>query len=241
MAEISHQIKKYVNGRLYDVTDKKYITMEEMENFVRTGVGFTVVMSKTDEDITDSVIKKINKEMESRLENKQKNKLKVKPKLKPKVGPKIQAKQKIEPKTASEGKPDEPSGIFNQLLLKGSGMFARYAREYADLWHNAISMAEEEVDKRVKQLVSAKELSESEAGEVKKEVFGMVRNLKNWVGANVEERLHNIISTMNLATRSQVEELTEKINDLNIKLAMLERMEKEREGSPEEIPVENEK
>jgi polyhydroxyalkanoate synthesis regulator phasin len=139
---------------------------------------------------------------------------------------KFRRKQKIEPKTASKAKPDEPIGIFSQLLFKGGGMFAGYAREYADLWHNAMSMAEEEFDKRVKQLISAKELSETEAGEVKKEIFGMVRNLKNWVGANVEERIHNIISTMNLATRSQVEELTEKINDLNTKLAMLERMEK---------------
>jgi polyhydroxyalkanoate synthesis regulator phasin len=241
MVEITHQIKKYVNGRLYDATDKKYITMESMEDFVRTGVNFTVVMSKTDEDITDSVIAKIKKEMEPGSEKKHKNKIKVKPKLKPKVGPKIQAKQKIEPKTASKTTSDEPTGIFSQLLLKGGGMFAGYAREYADFWYNAMSMAEEEFDKLVKQLVSAKELSESEAGEVKNEVLGMVRNLRNWVGANVEERIHNIISTMNLATRSQVEELTEKINNLNIKLAMLERMEKEREDSPEETIVGNEK
>jgi polyhydroxyalkanoate synthesis regulator phasin len=241
MTEMSHQIKKYVNGRLYDVTGKKYITMGDLENFVRTGVSFTVVMSKTDEDITDSVIEKIKKEMEPKFGKKPKNKLKVKPKLKPKVGPKIQAKQKIEPKIASEAKPDETKDIFSRLLLKGSGMFAGYAREYADLWHSAISMAEGEFDKRVKQLVSAKELSKTEAGEVKKEVFGMVRSLKNWVGANLEERIYNIISTMNLATRSQVEELTEKINDLNIKLTMLERMEKEREDSPEGLSVETEK
>jgi polyhydroxyalkanoate synthesis regulator phasin len=97
------------------------------------------------------------------------------------------------------------------------------------------SMAEEEFDKRVKQLVRAKELSESEAGQMKKEVIGFVRNLKKWVGANVEERIHDIISAMNLATRSQVEELAEKINGLNIKLAMLERMENEREDTTEGI------
>jgi polyhydroxyalkanoate synthesis repressor PhaR len=94
MAEITHQIKKYVNGRLYDATDKKYITVEDMENFIRTGVNFTVVMSKTNEDITDSVIVKIKKEMKPGSGEKPKNKLKVKPKLKPKVGPKIQAKTK---------------------------------------------------------------------------------------------------------------------------------------------------
>jgi polyhydroxyalkanoate synthesis regulator phasin len=236
MTEIMHHIKKYANGRLYDVTQKKYITMEDIETFVRTGVIFTVVVSKTDEDITDSVIAKVKEEMKMESGKKKKTR----PKIKAKVKPKIQAKQKPETKSETESGPAELKSIFSQLLLKGGGMFTECARGYADLWHSAMSMAEEEIDKGVKQLAKAKELSESEAGQMKNEVIGFVRNLKNWVGANVEERIHDIISTMNLATRSQVEELAEKIDGLNIKLAMLERMESEREDSPVGMGSENE-
>ena len=237
MTEIMHQIKKYANGRLYDATYKKYITMEDIEAFVRTGVIFTIVRSKTDEDITDSVIAQVKEEMKSKTGKKPETK--PKPKIKPKATPKIQVKQKSGPKSESESVPAELKSIFSRVLMKGGGMFAECARGYADFLHSAVSMAEEELDKRVKQMVKAEELSESEAGHMKKEVVGFVGNLKNWVGANVEERIHDIISTMNLATRSQVEELAEKINGLNIKLAMLERLEKEREDSPEGNATEN--
>lgn len=237
MTEIMHQIKKYANGRLYDATYKKYITMEDIEAFVRTGVIFTIVRSKTDEDITDSVIAQVKEEMKSKTGKKPETK--PKPKIKPKATPKIQVKQKSGPKSESDSVPAELKSIFSRVLMKGGGMFAECARGYADFLHSAVSMAEEELDKRVKQMVKAEELSESEAGHMKKEVVGFVGNLKNWVGANVEERIHDIISTMNLATRSQVEELAEKINGLNIKLAMLERLEKEREDSPEGNATEN--
>lgn len=235
MTEIMHHVKKYANGRLYDVTQKKYIKMEDIEDFVRTGVIFTVVASKTDEDITDSVIAKVKKEMKMESGKKQKPKSKIKPK----VRPKIQAKSK--PKSESESGHAELKSIFSQFLHKGGGMVTECTRGYAELLRSAMSMAEDEIDKRVKQLVKAKELSESEAGDMKKEVVGFVQNLKNWVGANAEKRIHEIISTMNLATRNQVEELAEKIDGLNIKLAILERMESEREDSAEGIGFEDAK
>jgi polyhydroxyalkanoate synthesis regulator phasin len=229
--EIMHRIKKYANGRLYDSTSKKYITMEELEDFVRTGVIFTVVVSKTDEDITDSVIAKVKEDMKSESLKKTENK----PKIKPKVKPKIQARKQSRPKVKAESQSAEPRSILSQLLLKGGETFTGCARGYGDLWHSAMTLAEEELDKRIKQLVRAKEVSESEAGRMKKEIIGFVKNLKNWLGENVEERIHSIISTMNLATRNQVDELAEKIDDLNLKLAMMERIESEREDSPEGI------
>ncbi len=231
MTEIMHHVRKYANGRLYDTTLKKYITMEDLENFFRTGVIFTVVLSKSEEDITDSVIAKIKEEMKTGSGGK----TKTKPKIKSKTTQKIEPKQKSGVRSEAKGGPSELRDLLGQLLQKGSGMFVGCARIYADLWHNAMGMAEEEFEKRLKQMVKAKELTESEAGHMKNEVIGLVRNLKTWVGANVEERIHDIVSKMNLATRSQVEELAEKINSLNLKLAILERMENEREDSPEGV------
>jgi polyhydroxyalkanoate synthesis regulator phasin len=234
MVEIMHYIKKYANGRLYDTTDKKYITMEEIKNFVRTGVFFKIVLSKTDEDVTDMSIAKIKEEMEVGSEKKKPT---VKPKIKPKVKtvrPKIQAKQKPGLHFQDEAEP-EPKNIFSQLLLKGGEKFMGYAHEYGDLLYNTMSMAEEELEKRIKELVKVQEIPESEAGDKKKEIASVVKNLRNWLGINVEDRIHDIISTMNLATQSEVEELTQKVNDLNKKLAIVERMEREREDSAEGI------
>lgn len=234
MTEIMHHIKKYANGRLYDVTDKKYINIEDVKDFVRTEVPFNVVVSKTGEDITKNIIEKVKKEMKFTTVRKQ-----TKPKPKPKVKAKIKAKQSTEAKEKAGMEIDEKHSILSQLIQKGGETFNECTRVYADLWHSAMNMAEEQFDKRIKQLVKAKEVSETEAGEMKNEIIGFVQNFKAWVGSNLEERILDIISAMNLASRSQVEKLSKKIDSLNKKLAMLERMEKEREVSPEEMDPEN--
>lgn len=229
-----HHIKKYANGRLYDITYKKYINMEEVENYVRTGIPFSIVFSKTGEDITDLVIAKIKREMKASIDNEQ---AKIKPKAKAKISP----KKKVLSKEETVSEIERKEGILSQLILKGGETLSGCVRLYADLWHGSMTLAEEQFEKRINQLVKAKALSESEAGRIKKEIIDFARNFKNWVGTNLEDRMHDIISSMNLATRSQVDELAEKIDDLNKKLAIMERMEKERDDATEEILVENEK
>ncbi|MFO8082734.1 MAG: polyhydroxyalkanoate synthesis regulator DNA-binding domain-containing protein [Desulfobacterales bacterium] len=223
MSEIMHQVKKYANGRLYDTTRKKYITMGEIEEFMRTGTAFRIVATKTDEDITDSVIAKLKKEAVSKAEKASGPQTGKKPKVIPKI--------KAGKKSVSDSEPgpkineDEAGGILGKMLRMGESTLAGYNQKYADLLHSAMTMAEEEFDKRVKQLIKAKEMSESEAGRVKKDIKGFTRNIKNWVGGNVEERIEEILSGMNLATRDQVEKLGEKINELNKKLELLKKTE----------------
>jgi polyhydroxyalkanoate synthesis regulator protein len=231
MSEMMHEIKKYANGRLYDTTRKKYITMREIEEFMRTGTAFRVVVSKTNEDISDSIIAKLKEEEMSSAE-KITGDHSVK---KPKVVPSLEAHKKPEvvslekTGTESKGRPeshdDESGGILGKVLRMGETALAGYNQKYADLWHSAMTMAEDEFEKRVRQLVRTKELSESEAGKVKQEITGFTRNMQKWLGGNVEERIEEVLSKMNLATRDQMEKLAEKIDELNKKLDVLERME----------------
>lgn len=231
MSEMMHEIKKYANGRLYDTTRKKYITMREIEEFMRTGTAFRVVVSKTNEDISDSIIAKLKEEEMSSAEKITGDH----PVKKPKVGPSLEAHKKPEvvslekTGTESKGRPespdDESGGILGKVLRMGETALAGYNQKYADLWHSAMTMAEDEFEKRVRQLVRTKELSESEAGKVKQEITGFTRNMQKWLGGNVEERIEEVLSKMNLATRDQMEKLAEKIDELNKKLDVLERME----------------
>ena len=45
-------IKRYPNRKLYDMTDSRYITLNEIADLVRDGVEIRVIDSKTSEDIT---------------------------------------------------------------------------------------------------------------------------------------------------------------------------------------------
>lgn len=53
------QIKRYANRKLYDTTDKKYITLTRLTEMVKEGEEISVIDNKTGEDITASVLAKL--------------------------------------------------------------------------------------------------------------------------------------------------------------------------------------
>jgi polyhydroxyalkanoate synthesis regulator protein len=55
-----HKIKKYANGRLYDTTNKKYITLKQLSEMIQKGEKISIVLTKTGADITSSVISKLS-------------------------------------------------------------------------------------------------------------------------------------------------------------------------------------
>ncbi len=240
MAETIHLIKKYANGRLYDATDKKYVTTAELAEFMENDVSFSVVVSKTDEDITESVVAKLKEDLHAETDKKAKPT--VKPKMKAKTETdkgkeKHRTKAEEEEISTNDG-PSEfevPKSILGRLLRKGGVAFSEVPRKSAELFQSAMTMAEEEFDKRVKQLVKGKELSESESKRLKEEIFGLAKHLKSWLGDNVEERVNDMLSMMNLATRDQLDALEDKIDQLNQKLEALSKTDAERKAPPVEV------
>jgi len=59
-------IKKYANRRLYDTDSSVYVTLDDLCKMVKDGVEFTVVDSKTDEDLTRIILTQIIFEQESK-------------------------------------------------------------------------------------------------------------------------------------------------------------------------------
>ncbi len=53
------KIKRYANRKLYDTTDKKYITLTRLTEMVKEGEEITVIDNTTGEDITASVLAKL--------------------------------------------------------------------------------------------------------------------------------------------------------------------------------------
>lgn len=58
-------IKKYPNRRLYDTTESRYITLEEVKKLVMESIPFRVVDSQTEADLTRSILLQIIMEQES--------------------------------------------------------------------------------------------------------------------------------------------------------------------------------
>jgi polyhydroxyalkanoate synthesis repressor PhaR len=59
-------IKKYANRRLYNTSTSAYVTLDHLSEMVRSGVDFTVLDAKTNDDITRSVLTQIIFEEESK-------------------------------------------------------------------------------------------------------------------------------------------------------------------------------
>ncbi|MEM6708073.1 MAG: polyhydroxyalkanoate synthesis repressor PhaR [Pseudomonadota bacterium] len=60
-----HQLKKYPNRRLYDTTDSRYVTVDDVRKLIIRGESITVEDSKDGTDITRSVLLQILSEQEA--------------------------------------------------------------------------------------------------------------------------------------------------------------------------------
>jgi polyhydroxyalkanoate synthesis repressor PhaR len=58
-------IKKYPNRRLYDTTESRYITLDEVREMVLREISFKVVDRQSNEDITRNILLQIIMEQES--------------------------------------------------------------------------------------------------------------------------------------------------------------------------------
>jgi len=54
-----HEIKKYANRKMYDRTDKRYITMAQLSKLIKSGEEVTIVDNSTGDDLTSSVVSQL--------------------------------------------------------------------------------------------------------------------------------------------------------------------------------------
>ncbi|MEM7099976.1 MAG: polyhydroxyalkanoate synthesis repressor PhaR [Pseudomonadota bacterium] len=59
-----HKLKKYPNRRLYDMTDSKYVTVEDVRRLIIKGESISVIDSKDESDLTRTVLLQILAEQE---------------------------------------------------------------------------------------------------------------------------------------------------------------------------------
>jgi polyhydroxyalkanoate synthesis repressor PhaR len=183
-----HKIKRYANRKLYDTTDKRYVTLDQISKLIKKGEKISVVDNKTDRDITSATVS--------------------------------QCLARNKKKKSNEAE----SNVLIQLLRKGPGTLVDYGRKYVSLWERALTMADEEIDKMVDRLVKDKELSRSEGSRIKKDITGRTNNLKSWIGDKIDQRITEILGIMNLVTKEQMNQLTEKIESLTIRVRKLEKV-----------------
>jgi len=54
-----HKIKKYANRKLYDMTDKKYVSLDRLAELIKDGEEISITDNTTGEDITSSIVSQL--------------------------------------------------------------------------------------------------------------------------------------------------------------------------------------
>jgi len=54
-----HKIKKYANRKMYDRTDKRYITMAQLAELIKSGEEVSIVDNNTGEDLTAAIVSQL--------------------------------------------------------------------------------------------------------------------------------------------------------------------------------------
>lgn len=189
-----HLIKKYANRKLYNTTEKKYITRNYLSDLIKSGEDVIIIDNETGEDLTASIVSSL-----------------------------------IAVKNGKQDK-DVSTSLMFQLLRKGSGALTDYTKKYVSLWQNAFTMREDEIDGLVKKLVKNKEISQTEGNRFKKEITGFTNSLKEWISKTIDKRVNEILEAMNLAKKSQFDQLNSRITELEQKLTKFEKNEKNKKN-----------
>jgi len=116
-----------------------------------------------------------------------------------------------------------PSQVLMQMLRKGRGTLFGYGKKYVSLWQSALTMSKDEIEKLVNSLVKEKEISESEGKNLKQEIVGFANNLKSWIIDNIDQRISDALNGINLSSKTQVNELKDRVDELTRKVAELEK------------------
>ena len=188
-----HRIKKYANRKLYDTTDKKYVSRTRLSELIRQGEDIIIIDNETGEDLTASIV------------------------------------SSLIATTRGKAGGSVSSGVLIQLFRKGGNVLTDYAKRYVSLWQRSFSMAEDEIDNMVKGLVNSKEISKSEGNRLKTEIIGYTTSIKAWISDTIDKRLKEVLAISNLATKSQLSELSERIRVLEKRIEDIQA--KETQGS----------
>jgi len=65
----TRKIKRYSNRKLYDMTESRYVTLDEVAHFVQEGDEVQIIDNKTKEDITSVTLAQIVYEQEKKKKN----------------------------------------------------------------------------------------------------------------------------------------------------------------------------
>jgi polyhydroxyalkanoate synthesis repressor PhaR len=124
----------------------------------------------------------------------------------------------------SKKKPDEqlPTDLVFQLLKRGGDTLGGYLKKTGSLWHNAVTFAEDEIEKIIASLLKNEDQSDKDDKGATLELIGKTEKIKSWIGEKVDQRITEALRLMKVATREDLEKLSSQVEGLTRKVENFE-------------------
>ncbi|MBI2944076.1 MAG: phasin family protein [Candidatus Wallbacteria bacterium] len=114
-----------------------------------------------------------------------------------------------------------PKTLFANLIRKGGTSIVDYVKRSAKGGLGFIHWAEDEIDKGVKKLVHARQITESEAKRLREDiVHRLLRTKEDWEKA-IDDRIQSMLHRLNIPAQRDIVRLTEKLSVLARKVESL--------------------
>lgn len=112
--------------------------------------------------------------------------------------------------------------LLSQMLRRGSSTIADYAKRYTSKWQDAVSTAEEEIERITRHLLKDKPIAEGDGHKKKEEIKQYVGKLRDWISEKVDQRINDVLGMMNLASKEQVNRLAGEMAAIGERLETIE-------------------
>ena len=179
-------IKKYVNRKLYDTREKKYINLYGVSKIIREGIEVKVIDNKSKEDITSLILAQIIVEQEK-------------------------TKKVV-----------LPSMFFPlDVLKKGGGSMLILSKKIILAGIGTFSLTREKANRIADELIKKGELSKDESKEFIVDLLSKAEQEKDRLFERIKPEIRQRLEKMNFVSKKYIEELEEKVNELENKIEHL--------------------
>ncbi|RMG15457.1 MAG: hypothetical protein D6731_08320 [Planctomycetota bacterium] len=119
----------------------------------------------------------------------------------------------LEQEKRKEGK--LPKSFFMSLIQRSSNSIGDFMRKNVLQYFDSTLLSEETIEENVDELVRTGELPQEEAKQLKDEIRERTQSFRERLDELIEARVQDLLKSLNIPTKSEVESLKERLAELN--------------------------
>ena len=116
-----------------------------------------------------------------------------------------------------------PKTMFTNLIRKGSSSVIDYIKKGVESGRGLVDWFEKEVDKGVKKVVRAGQITETEGRRLREDLVDRILKSKSELESVVDNQVHSVLGRLSIPTQRDISRLTKKLDNLAARVESLSK------------------